>query len=259
MFFILKYSTGGGHDFQIGDQLTQINDCRVTDTRSWNQCLADILHETASGFCVANYQLSDINRAVTNDQSACCDDSELSQSHLCFLSLSELSSNNHYCLRAREVSTLSSAWCRNYMDCNANQSCLVPSFRKKLENETDSSCLILVKRKNADAILFVGQPDIIYLSVHVSDYVPRTFLGPQFINLIDQLFRYIVSFSAGLAVLNVVPCMYMDGQHIVSALSEIVFEGRNMYMKKQIFRGFIFIGTFLVFINLMFGMLALFF
>lgn len=154
------------------------------------------------------------------------------------------------------MATISSSWCRNDKDCTVNQSCLIPSFRS--ENETDSSSLILVKRKNADSILFVGQPDLIYMSVHVSDYVPRTFLGPQFINWIDHLLRYIVSFSAGLAVLNVVPCMYMDGQHIVSALSEIVLEGRSISMKRKILRAFIFVGTTLVVINLTFGMLAIF-
>nr|SVE73016.1 EOG090X08FA [Ceriodaphnia reticulata] len=252
-----EYSTVGGHDFQIGDHLTRINDCRITDAGSWNQCLTAVLRESSSGFCVTNSYFSGI-QAIASDQPACCNDSELSQSHLCFLSFSELPKKNHYCLRAREVATISSAWCRNDKDCTVNQSCLKPSFRLQSENETDSSSLILVKRNNADSILFVGQPDVIYLSVHVSNYVPRTFLGPQFINCIDHLLRYIVSFSAGLALLNVVPCMYMDGQHIVNALSEIVFEGRNISMKRQILRALIFIGTFLVVVNLTFGMFALF-
>lgn len=237
--------------------MTHINDCRVTEAESWNRCLAAVLRKPSSGFCIDNSYLSGIQASA--DQSICCNDSELNQSHLCFLKVvSDLTTRHHYCLRAREVSTLSSSWCHNHEDCFVNQSCLLPSFHEKFENETDSSKLIIVKRKDSDSILYVGRPDDIYFSVHISDYVPRTFIGPQFINSIDHLLRYIVSFSAGLAVLNVVPCLYMD-EHIVSALSDLVFEGRvSVSVKMQILSAFIFVGSSLVILNLGFGMLALF-
>ena len=213
-----------------------------------------VLHES-SGFCVDNSYLSSMS---PSDQSGCCNDSELSRSHLCFLSLQDIVPKKHYCLRAREVSQLSLAWCSNHIGCS-NQSCLMPSFHSESVNETDFSRLIIVKRKNADPILFVGLPNEIFLSVYVSDYVPRIFIGPQFINFIEHLLRYIFSVSAGLAILNVVPCMFMDGQHIVGALSEIVFEGRgNISLKRQIQCALVFLGTSLVVINIAFGVLTLF-
>lgn len=188
------------------------------------------------------------------DETVCCHDSELSQSHLCFVSLSGPISTNYYCLRAREVSNLSSGWCVNHGNCFTNQSCLVPAFK----NETESSRLILVKRRIADPILFVGQPDEIYSSVHVSDYIPRTFVGPRIIHSFDHLLRYLVSFSAGLAVLNVVPCVFMDGQHIASAFSAIIMEGRdNVFIKRHILRLFVFLGTSLIVVNIACGMLVL--
>lgn len=170
--------------------------------------------------------------------------------------MSKLISTNYYCLRAREVFNLSSGWCLNHGSCLANQSCLIPAFN----NETESSKLILVKRRVADPILFVGQPDEIYSSVHVSDYIPRTFLEPRIIHSIDHLLRYIVSFSAGLAVLNVVPCVFMDGQHIASAFSAITMEGLdNIFVKRHILRLFVFLGTSLIVVNIACGMLVLLF
>nr|SVE79570.1 EOG090X08FA [Daphnia magna] len=250
------YSVGGYHDFQIGDQLTGVNGCRVTEDNTWERCLAAILHASSSGFCVNNAYLSSV---VANDQLGCCNNSELSQSHLCFLSSSDSISRNRYCLRAREVSESSTAWCSNHQDCFHNQSCLKPLFHSELENETDSSRLILIQRKNAASIIFVGHPDEIYRSVSVSNYVPRTFIGPKYVNVIFHLMWYLFSFSAGLAVLNVVPCIYMDGQYIVGALTEMVFEGcESGSMKRQAQRALIFSGTSLVIVNIAFSLLSLF-
>nr|SVE85575.1 EOG090X08FA [Daphnia pulicaria] len=250
------YSTDGHHDFQVGDQLTQINDCHVTGVESWRLCLTAVLLES-SGFCLDNSYLAS---SSSSDQLGCCNDSELSRSHLCFLSSPNFVPKKYHCLRAREVSQLSSAWCSNHKGCSSvNQSCLMPSFHSESVNETDSSRLIIVKRKSADPVLFAGLPNEIYLSVYVSDYVPRIFIGPQFINFIEHLLRYISSFSAGLAVLNVVPCIFMDGHHIVGALSEIAFEGRgSISMKRQTQYALVFLGTSLVVINIAFGVLTLF-
>nr|SVE78939.1 EOG090X08FA [Daphnia lumholtzi] len=250
-----RYSVGGYHDFQIGDQLTDVNSCRVTEANSWKQCLAAVLHAPSSGFCVNNAYLMGV---AANDQIGCCNNSELSQSHLCFLSSSDVISH-HYCLRAREVTELSAAWCSNHKDCSNNESCLRPLFQSKLKNETDSSRLILIQRKNTASIIFVGHPDEIYRSVSVSNYVPRTFIGSKYVNVIYHLMWYLFSFSAGLAVLNVVPCIFMDGQYIVGALTEMAFKGcESVSTKRQAQRALIFSGTSLVIVNIAFSLLSMF-
>nr|SVE75835.1 EOG090X08FA [Daphnia hispanica] len=250
------YSVGGYHDFQIGDRLTDVNGCHVTERVSWERCLTAISHASSSGFCVSNAYLSSF---AASDQLDCCNNSKLSQSHLCFHSSYNSISRNQYCLRAREVSEASAAWCSNHEDCFLNQSCLKPLFYSELVNETDNLSLILIKRKNAASILFVGHPDEIYRSVSVSNYVPRTFIGPKYVDVIYHLMWYMFSFSAGLAVLNVVPCIYMDGQYITGALTEIVFQSRgSATMKRQVQRAFIFSGTSLLIVNIAFGFLALF-
>nr|SVE75205.1 EOG090X08FA [Daphnia dolichocephala] len=250
------YSASGHHDFQIGDQLIAVNDCHITEGKSWERCLTAVLHSRSSGFCVNNAYLS---RIAANDQSACCNDSDLSQSHLCFLSSYDSISRNHYCLRAREVSELSPTRCSSHIDCPPAQSCLKPLLHSALENETESLRLIVIQRKNAPSVLYLGQPEEIYQSVSVSNYVPRIFISPQFIYVIDHLLWYMFSFSAGLAILNVVPCVYMDGHHIVGALTQMVFEGReDASMKRQTQRVLNFMGTSLVIINIAFGLFALF-
>nr|SVE74263.1 EOG090X08FA [Daphnia barbata] len=250
------YSASGHHDFQIGDQLIAVNDCHVTEGKSWERCLTATFHPRSSGFCVNNAYLS---RFTANDQSACCSDSdELSQSHLCFLSSYDSISRKHYCVRAREVSELSSAWCSSHTDCPPSQSCLKPILHSALENETVSLRLIVIQRKSAPSVLYIGEPKEIHQSVSVSNYVPRIFIGPQFINVIEQLLWYMFSFSAGLAILNVVPCICMDGYHMVGALTQIVFEGgENASIKRQTQCVLIFMGTSLVIINIAFGLFTL--
>lgn len=236
--------------------MTGVNDCHVIDDETWKRCLAATLHAPSSGFCINNAYLSGF---VASDQLDCCNNSELSQSHLCFLSSYDSITRNHYCLRAREVTELFSAWCSNHKDCSPNQSCLKSLFHSELVNETDFFRLILIRRKNAASIIFVGEPDEIYRSISVSNYISRTVIGPTFVNVIHHLMWYMFSFSAGLAVINVVPCIYMDGQHIVGALAEMVFKGRaNVYMKQRAQRALIISGTSLVIVNIAFGLLAMF-
>lgn len=194
--------------------------------------------------------------SVAGEHSSCCTDSNLSQSHLCFVSspLKIATDQKQYCLRARLVSNVAVSRCKNE-SCSFHQSCLTPSFSQRLQNETLSEPqLIVVKRHGSDPVLYLGQPDDIYSSVHVSDYIPRTLISPLFVTSIDHLLRYVFSFSAGLAVLNVVPCILMDGQHVVSALSEAV-EKRQHFTIRKLLRVSVYLGTFLVLTNIVLGML----
>lgn len=250
----MQYLTKGLHDFQVGNQITHLNNCRVTDEQSWNQCLSDILRDSSFGFCLDDSYLSD----KMNGDALCCNDSALSNSHLCFFTLPMSSSNNRYCLRARQVTNLSNGWCHEHNGCSVKQSCLVPLLSNENGNETDSTKFIEIKRHGENPILFIGQPQEIYSSVYISNYTPRTILGPIFAHRIEYLLRYLISFSAGLAMLNVVPCVYMDGQHIANAVSEIITNGRhNVLLKIFIKNVLIFVGTLLVVVNILLGLLVL--
>jgi len=98
-------------------------------------------------------------------------------------------------MRAREVQISSFGPCNSPEDCTKLSSiCLIPS----LVNEP---------------VIFLDHQSELYLSFEVFDYAPRiTLSSPWLIKVIEKLLTYVISFSAGLAVLNVIPCMAMDGQ-----------------------------------------------
>lgn len=225
------------------------------DVNDWTRCLTITLHDPPSGFCVDDVFLSTVD-SDAGETTHCCQDSTLSQSHLCFVSSNVKSTPNRkqYCLRARTVSNAASSRCTNN-SCSSNQSCLTPSFNQKPSNDTEP-LLIVVKRLGSDSILFLGQPDEVHASVHVSNYIPRTFIDPIFVHCIDHMLRYIFSFSAGLAVLNIIPCLFMDGQHIVNALIEAV-ENRQRFLIQKLLRMSVYLGTFLVAVNVVLGVLLL--
>ena len=250
------YMGAGAHDFQTGDILTQVDDCSVNNSEEWRQCLTKVLQENPVGFCVKEDFLSQFKPQLATN-SICCDD-EQNQSHLCFLTdLKEKESHQHfqYCLRGRSVIETSVTRCHSGQ-CMEHYICLNPILQD--QNASDWTRLIQIQRQNAKPVVFLGEPSEIFESLFVSDYVPRTYLSPIIMNFIDQLLRYIISFSAGLAMLNVVPCLALDGQHICDAICQML---PNSYVssltKRYISRFVIFSGTSLVIVNIVFGFYSL--
>ena len=72
-------------------------------------------------------------------------------------------------------------------------------------------------------------------------------------------YRYLISFSLALGVLNVIPCIYLDGQWIIKALIEIIVKNRmNNRNKKMIASLLITIGTILLVSCIVLGVYQLF-
>jgi len=77
-------------------------------------------------------------------------------------------------------------------------------------------------------VLFVGRPVEVFQAVHVTEYRARawaSFMCASFPEVVARLCRYIVSISLGLAILNILPCFFFDGQHIISALCDALLIG----------------------------------
>jgi len=161
-------------------------------------------------------------------------------------------------MRAREVQISSTGPYYNPEDCPKLSSiCLIPS----LVNESLSNRLLSMHRRDGEPVLFLGHPSELYLSLEVSDYAPRINLfSPWLIKVIEKLLSYVISFSVGLAVLNVIPCMAMDGQHIVTALSEMIPITKMMssIAKRRSLNGIIYFGTGLIVVNVFTGVISLF-
>lgn len=181
------------------------------------------------------------------------------QSHQCFASVSKGSSETYFCLKARQVSESASSRCHDTSECSGTHTCLVPSFSHVSANDTitnDSSSrtvrLMKVTRKDNQPVLFVGSVAELFSIMDVSDFLPRfAFLGSKVAEVFKSFLRYIVSFSAGLGILNLVPCYYMDGQHVANTLCELLFRKRLSLSSKRKFTNVATLfGTCIIAINL---------
>ena len=117
--------------------------------------------------------------------------------------------------------------------------------------------LIPITRLGSETIIFLGHPSELYASLVVSDFAPRwpRLVGSGIIELVQRMLSYVVSFSAGLAVLNVIPCIAMDGQHIVGALSDRLLH--KVGNKRRIVNIVVGLGTGLVALNVLAGFCSL--
>ena len=70
-------------------------------------------------------------------------------------------------------------------------------------------------------VLYLGSAASLYQTVSLSEFTPRLSLLP--LTLVDsslKLCDYFIKFSGALALLNMVPCIHLDGQHITEAVIE---------------------------------------
>lgn len=122
----------------------------------------------------------------------------------------------HTCLPGRIVMESTDEMCVTASDCSMGLHCLKPS----LDNHTR---LLRIKRANAKMVIFLGHPSEVYHTAQVSDFVPTYSIIPSAVpDMIVQMCKYVSVFSAGLAIINIIPCFYFDGQYIIQSVSDIL-------------------------------------
>jgi len=142
----------------------------------------------------------------------CCDPN--SKTNLCFEYIESLSNPqelpNHSCLNVRKVIERSTSPCDADNQCSSAH-CYYPAIRKNHK-------LVVIKRLKKNEVLFLGQPtELQYISV--TQYVPKTDYLPYSIpESIEKFCKYLIMFAGGLAVINVIPCFYFDGEKISRVL-----------------------------------------
>jgi len=115
--------------------------------------------------------------------------------------------------------------------------------------------IVQIKRKIGKDILYFGHPADIYRTVDVSDWVPKySFLYPKLPESMALLCKYITVFSAGLAIINVVPCFFLDGQYIINIVVLYLLNSmpHNKNIRETTILTITSIGTLLLIINLMY-------
>lgn len=202
---------------EIGDMITKINDCEVKTENTWVDCLHSV--NKMNGMCfdpdaVRELDETSILRHLSSGLVECCE--ETKKGNVCFEfvdkdgSILELPS--HVCLPAKTIMSKSEYYCSKIdHKCPKGSHCFIPQL--------NGSHLFKIRALNKPNIFYMGLTHDFLRTLRVSPYIPKFyFKTPVFAETIRKMLEYITIISLGLAIINVVPCFYMDGQHIISTL-----------------------------------------
>lgn len=204
----------GDNGLFVGDSITQINGCPVTNDEDWIRCLSEsIAHHPA--YCVREDFVHDNEESILEVEHgkdgivSCC---PVNAALNCFENLDEDRLPQYVCLNIRKTVEHSQDYCHK-LACPEHSSCLKPIL-------ANTSTIIHMKRKNrAKDLVYYGHPYDVLRNVEISGYMPKTkFFEPWFGDAITLLLKYITVFSSGLAVINVIPCIGLDGYLLVNAV-----------------------------------------
>ncbi|XP_012261670.1 membrane-bound transcription factor site-2 protease [Athalia rosae] len=239
------------------DTIYKINDCHVNDGDDWYHCILTAVRQPTPGYCITQKLIQDHDESVpawhmANGAVSCCGDDSEEGGSLCFEYIegppaAPLQLPPHSCLPARLVILNTQRFCQYSHHCAPHEMhCMQPS----LDNVTK---VVQIKRREGKDVLFIGHPGEIYRTVDVSDWVPKySFLSSDVPEALALLCKYVTVFSAGLAIVNVVPCFYFDGQYIVGALFLLRSKIRHKSLRQALALCVTCIGTLLLGVNLLY-------
>ncbi|KAK3849413.1 hypothetical protein Pcinc_043834 [Petrolisthes cinctipes] len=216
----------GTTGLEVGDVVTGINRHPVASVAEWNQHLVTTVTSDQIGFCVPESVVHTHDETIHHafegaDGSVQCCDGD-SEAHLCFELKESHEADNGVaamqpfsCLPARIAVSLSIKTCTTSASCPTDTHCLAPSLR-------NASRLVQIWRKerngkSKDDVLYLGPPVYLYHTLSFTSYIPKyPFLPLYWPNSLEIYCDYMVKFSGALAVLNMVPVIYLDGLHGVN-------------------------------------------
>ncbi|XP_012276911.1 membrane-bound transcription factor site-2 protease [Orussus abietinus] len=213
----------------VQDVIYKVNDCVVKDKDDWYQCILNAVRQPTSGYCIAQKIFQEYDESVpakhmSNGAVNCCSaDSEINGS-LCFeyvegTQVAPLQLPLHSCLPARIIADQSQKFCQSSQHCSSlGTYCMRPS----LDNVTK---VVQIKRQEGKDVLFFGYPGDIYRTVDVSDWIPKyNILHSEVPETLALFCKYIIAFSAGLAIINAVPCFCFDSEYITNTLTHYLLK-----------------------------------
>ena len=242
-----------------GSVITRVNSCPVTTDEDWYGCVMNAANRPQRGYCVPDETLSTrvgyaLNETKTAEDGTieCCQ--EDLQSDICFHVFYGKGRHSQYkCLTARAVSSREP--CSSVRDCHGvyEYACVFPAI-------STPSKLVRISHTDGQDVLFLGDPANLPYVVTTSSLVPRMSLAPLWLpGLIKTLCAYFVSLSSALALLNMVPAYFLDGQWTLSVLVELFFEQRIPDARKRnlICNCVLIFGTILLGLNICLGVWTL--
>ena len=187
-----------------GDIIQSVNDCPVHDRVSWVACLSSTSNSPITGFCLTKEVVKAV--AFKSDPNSCCHDDHVNRG-ICFSS----DQKTRHCLPVRQVVKSSLRNCSLDSDCPQTSRCFKP-------NESSDSRLFIVKRLDREDYFFYGHAWQLLRETTVLGCAVNS--GVYIIYFLDQSCRFLMSFSLALGVLNVIPCFFLDGHHIMLSFME---------------------------------------
>lgn len=241
----------GLRGLQTNDVITNINDCRVYNTDTWFTCL----HKTINihpAYCLSTdfvHQNDESIQTIRKNDGVieCCDAKNLAAT--CFEYVSdygELEVPEHMCLNIRKTIEHSNRYCHLNNKCEPKLFCIKPQMN-------NATTIIHIQRKDQKDMIYMGHPYDVTANVRISSFVPKNNLwSSSFADFICTLLKYIVVFSLGLALINVVPCFGLDGQHMISTVINQLFKSKLHKKQRELLAlSITIIGSLILFLSMM--------
>ncbi|XP_061714112.1 membrane-bound transcription factor site-2 protease [Cydia pomonella] len=208
-----------------GDIISSVNNCVIKNSKDWVLCL-QMAHErygicTSAEYVAQNDEIM-METIKENDVVECCRKDDLFS--FCFeymepkVGADSVLPGQYSCLKPRDMvkNTFKKCTEAGGYSCPRGMHCLRPS----LNNHT---YLMVIERKDNNAVLFLGLPYELHKTVFVDQYFPRTPIFSLFSPTeAEKLLKYIFMLSMGLAFLNILPCYGTDGSFIAKDLVTIL-------------------------------------
>eukprot|EP01117_Protostelium_nocturnum_P017200 TRINITY_DN6968_c0_g1_i1.p1 TRINITY_DN6968_c0_g1~~TRINITY_DN6968_c0_g1_i1.p1 ORF type:complete len:495 (+),score=143.38 TRINITY_DN6968_c0_g1_i1:33-1517(+) len=239
---------------QLGDVIIGISDCELNGLESWNKCNSYLLEPSYASklLCIP---LSSFNEHKTSELD-CCNQIHWEGRQQCF-SLNDQNDfqNQNVCISARVVVEESKFCTIEDEECKKDLVCLKPVIKEGEEGQV----YIRVETQDKRLFAFRGSGASLWQTIGVGTWKSRRFspFGNRIPDMLKQWLTYIVSISGALALLNMAPAFYLDGQHACSMFLQLAFtleSKRREYISWWICC----ITTVLLVVNILLSLLALF-
>lgn len=227
-------SVQGPSGLSVGQTITAVNDCPVKSVSDFYACVRS---QDQKGYCLVQDDLAQ------NNCQNCCESGKNNGSFLTFQSRHQDTDQvTSYCLPVRKALNFSHGFC--HYDCQSDdQVCIQPIL------EYPHQLLWQIKRgQDQKDFIFIGySTDLLSGIEAITGYIPAWNFTPLgFPLLIEKSLYYTCSFSLALALINVVPCLMLDGQFIIKTLMEICCPSRAHCISKL----FVYFGSGLLLANI---------
>ena len=239
----------GPSGLKPGDALYTFSGQEISNKEEFKSMIVHAIETENEGYCLDHSVLESItgnSSTYTSVNRDCCRNASQS---LCF---NVNQRNVNVCVNVRTLLSVVTVTNPIYASCDGGEEFIRPIL------DGNSTKFIQIQRKYDKDFLFVGNPALIYTSTEVSDYCPRLSLLPRALpDIVNKLCKYTISFSSGLAVLNVIPSLLLDGQHMIKVLLEMLLRGEHARYRDISQLVLTSLGTGLVVSNILLGLYSL--